>query len=84
MTFLTLWVRKRWLKLPFGGLAASDVPAQAKWIVVWSNGVEPIADNTLIVRCSDTGARSVTGAAGIDGPGLERESWVWAGKSCSF
>jgi len=54
-TFWTPWGRKRWLKLPFGVSVAPEV-YQRKQHKLLANlgGIEPIADDILIVGCRDT------------------------------
>ncbi len=54
-TFWTPWGRKRWLKLPFGVSVAPELYQRKQHeLLVDLKGIEPIADNILIVGCGDT------------------------------
>ncbi|KAJ8290613.1 hypothetical protein GJAV_G00015280 [Gymnothorax javanicus] len=53
-TFWTPWGRKRWLKLPFGMSVAPEVYQRKQHeLLEGLEGVEPIADDILIVGCGD-------------------------------
>ena len=54
-TFWTPWGRKRWLKLPFGISVSPEVYQRKQHELLASlDGVEPIADDILIVGCGDS------------------------------
>ncbi len=54
-TFWTPWGRKRWLKLPFGVSVAPEVYQRKQHeLLAGLKGIEPIADDILIVGCGDT------------------------------
>ncbi|KAJ8006345.1 hypothetical protein DPEC_G00134270 [Dallia pectoralis] len=54
-TFWTPWGRKRWLKLPFGVSVAPELYQRKQHeLLVGLKGIEPIADDILIVGCGDT------------------------------
>ncbi len=54
-TFWTPWGRKRWLKLPFGVSVAPELYQRKQHeLLVDLKGIEPIADDILIVGCGDT------------------------------
>ncbi|KAI4894807.1 hypothetical protein NFI96_015293, partial [Prochilodus magdalenae] len=54
-TFWTPWGRKRWLKLPFGVSVAPEVYQRKQHeLLAGLKGVEPIADDILVVGCGDT------------------------------
>uniref|UniRef100_A0A8C5Q7G7 Gypsy retrotransposon integrase-like protein 1 n=1 Tax=Leptobrachium leishanense TaxID=445787 RepID=A0A8C5Q7G7_9ANUR len=54
-TFWTPWGRKRWLKLPFGVSVAPEVYQRKQHeLLTGLSGVEPIADDILVVGCGDT------------------------------
>eukprot|EP00063_Salmo_salar_P032454 XP_014007289.1 PREDICTED: uncharacterized protein LOC106575331 [Salmo salar] len=54
-TFWTPWGRKRWLKLPFGVSVAPEVYQRKQHeLLAWLKGIEPIADDVLIIGCGDT------------------------------
>lgn len=54
-TFWTAWGRKRWLKLLFGVLMAPEVYERKQHELLASlKGIEPIADDILVVGCGDT------------------------------
>lgn len=54
-TFWTPWGRKRWLKLPFGVSVAPEVYQRKQHeLLAGLKGIEPIADDVLIVGCGDT------------------------------
>ncbi len=54
-TFWTSWGRKRWLKLPFGVSVAPEVYQQKQHeLLAGLKGIEPIADDILVVGCGDT------------------------------
>lgn len=54
-TFWTPWGRKRWLRLPFGVLVAAEVYQTKQHELLASlKGIEPIADDILVVGCGDT------------------------------
>lgn len=54
-TFWTPWGRKRWLKLPFGVSVAPEVYQQKQHELLGSlHGIEPIADDILIVGWANT------------------------------
>lgn len=54
-TFWTPWGRKRWLKLPFGVSVAPEVYQRKQHeLLLGLNGVDPIADDILIVGCGDS------------------------------
>lgn len=54
-TFWTPWGRKRWLKLPFGGSVAPELYQRKQHeLLAGLTGIEPIADDILIVGCGDT------------------------------
>ncbi|KAJ7983737.1 hypothetical protein DPEC_G00373440 [Dallia pectoralis] len=55
-TFWTPWGRKRWLKLPFGVSVAPELYQRKQHeLLVGLKGIEPIADDILIVGCGDRG-----------------------------
>ncbi|XP_034064156.1 GTPase IMAP family member 9-like [Gymnodraco acuticeps] len=58
-TFWTPWGQMRWLKLPFGVSVAPDI-YQRKQHELLSGlaGIEPIADDILVVGCGDTDAEA--------------------------
>ncbi|XP_034095415.1 uncharacterized protein K02A2.6-like [Gymnodraco acuticeps] len=58
-TFWTPWGRMRWLKLPFGVSVAPEI-YQRKQHELLSGlaGIEPIADDILVVGCGDTDAEA--------------------------
>ncbi|KAJ8393364.1 hypothetical protein AAFF_G00060860 [Aldrovandia affinis] len=54
-TFWTPWGRKRWLKLPFGVSVAPEVYQRKQHeLLAGLKGIEPIADDILVVGCGDT------------------------------
>ncbi|KAJ8389944.1 hypothetical protein AAFF_G00112290 [Aldrovandia affinis] len=54
-TFWTPWGRKRWLKLPFGVSVAPEVyQCKQHELLAGLKGIEPIADDILVVGCGDT------------------------------
>ncbi|XP_041440689.1 uncharacterized protein K02A2.6-like [Xenopus laevis] len=54
-TFWTPWGRMRWLKLPFGVSVAPEVYQRKQHeLLAGLRGVEPIADDILIVGCGDS------------------------------
>ena len=54
-TFWTPWGRKRWLKLPFGVSVAPEVYQRKQHeLLMGLSGVEPIADDILVVGCGDS------------------------------
>lgn len=54
-TFWTPWGRKRWLKLPFGVSVAPEIYQRKQHeLLVGLSGIEPIADDILIVGCGET------------------------------
>lgn len=54
-TFWTPWGRKRWLKLPFGVSVAPEIYQRKQHeLLAGLDGVEPIADDILIVGCGET------------------------------
>uniref|UniRef100_A0A673W9M9 Gypsy retrotransposon integrase-like protein 1 n=1 Tax=Salmo trutta TaxID=8032 RepID=A0A673W9M9_SALTR len=54
-TFWTPWGRKRWLKLPFGVSVAPEVYQRKQHELLRGlSGVEPIADDILVVGCGDS------------------------------
>ncbi|KAI4873533.1 hypothetical protein NFI96_011364, partial [Prochilodus magdalenae] len=54
-TFWTPCGRKRWLKLPFGDSVAPEVYQRKQHkLLAGLKGVEPIADDILVVGCGDT------------------------------
>ncbi|KAI4896969.1 hypothetical protein NFI96_005599 [Prochilodus magdalenae] len=54
-TFWTPWGRKRWLKLPFGVSVVPEVYQRKQHeLLAGLKGVEPIADDILVVGCGDT------------------------------
>lgn len=54
-TFWTPWGRKRWLKLPFGVSVAPEVYQRKQHeLLEGLDGVEPIADDVLVVGCGDS------------------------------
>lgn len=54
-TFWTSWGRKRWLKLPFGVSVAPEIYQRKQHeLLAGLKGVEPIADDILVVGCGDT------------------------------
>lgn len=54
-TFWTPWGRKRWLKLPFGVSVAPEVYQRKQHeLLTGLKGIEPIADDILVVGCGDT------------------------------
>lgn len=54
-TFWTPWGRKRWLKLPFGVSVAPEVYQRKQHeLLAGLEGIEPIADDILVVGCGDT------------------------------
>uniref|UniRef100_A0A8B9JE72 ribonuclease H n=1 Tax=Astyanax mexicanus TaxID=7994 RepID=A0A8B9JE72_ASTMX len=54
-TFWTPWGRMRWLKLPFGVSVAPEVYQRKQHeLLAGLNGVEPIADDILVVGCGDS------------------------------
>ena len=54
-TFWTLWGRKCWLKLPFGISVSPEVYQRKQHeLLAGLDGVEPIADDILIVGCGDS------------------------------
>uniref|UniRef100_A0A8C5PCI9 ribonuclease H n=1 Tax=Leptobrachium leishanense TaxID=445787 RepID=A0A8C5PCI9_9ANUR len=54
-TFWTPWGRKRWLKLTFGVSVAPEVYQRKQHeLLCGLDGIEPIADDILIVGCGDT------------------------------
>lgn len=54
-TFWTPWGRKRWLKLPFGVSVAPEVYQRKQHeLLAGLRGVEPIADDILVVGCGNT------------------------------
>lgn len=54
-TFWTPWGRKRWLKLPFGVTVAPEVYQRRQHeLLAGLEGVEPIADDILVVGCGDS------------------------------
>uniref|UniRef100_A0AAV2KDB0 ribonuclease H n=1 Tax=Knipowitschia caucasica TaxID=637954 RepID=A0AAV2KDB0_KNICA len=60
-TFWTPWGRYRWLKLPFGVSVAPEVYQRKQHeLLSGLSGVEPIADDILIVGCGDSDAEAVT------------------------
>lgn len=59
-TFWTPWERKRWLKLPFGVSVAPEVYQRKQHeLLTGLDGVEPIADDILIVGCGDSDDEAV-------------------------
>ncbi|KAJ8405026.1 hypothetical protein AAFF_G00329470 [Aldrovandia affinis] len=53
--FWTPWGRKRWLKLPFGVSVAPEVYQRKQHeFLAGLKGIEPIADDLLVVGCGDT------------------------------
>lgn len=60
-TFWTPWGRKRWLKLPFGVSVAPEVYQRKQHeLLAGLNGIEPIADDILVVGCDDTDNQAET------------------------
>lgn len=58
-TFWTPWERKRWLKLLFGVLMAPEVYQRKQHELLASlKGMEPIADDILVVGCGDTNEKA--------------------------
>lgn len=54
-TFWTPWGRKRWLKLPFGVSVAPELYQRKQHELLGGlKGIEPVADDILIVGCGDT------------------------------
>uniref|UniRef100_A0A8K9WQE0 ribonuclease H n=1 Tax=Oncorhynchus mykiss TaxID=8022 RepID=A0A8K9WQE0_ONCMY len=54
-TFWTPWGRKRSLKLPFGVSVAPEVYQRKQYgLLAGLKGIEPIADDVLIIGCGDT------------------------------
>ena len=54
-TFWKPWGRKRWLKLPFGVPVAPEIYQRKQHeLLARLKGVEPIADDILVVGCGDT------------------------------
>ncbi|KAK5893965.1 hypothetical protein CesoFtcFv8_010707 [Champsocephalus esox] len=54
-TFWTPWGRKRWLKFPFGVSVAPELYQRKQHeLLAGLTGIEPIADDILIVGCGDT------------------------------
>lgn len=54
-TFWTPWGRKRWLKLPFGMSFAPELYQRKQHkLLAGLSGIEPIADDILVVGCGDT------------------------------
>lgn len=54
-TFWTPWGQKLWLKLPFGVSVAPEVYQREQHeLLAGLKGIEPIADDVLIVGCGDT------------------------------
>lgn len=54
-TFWTPWGRKRWLKLPFGVSVAPEIYQRKQHeLLAGLKGVEPIADDILVVGCGDS------------------------------
>lgn len=59
-TFWTPWGRKRWLKLPFGVSVAPEVYQRKQHeLLTGLDGVEPIADDILIVGCGDSDGEAI-------------------------
>lgn len=59
-TFWTPWGRYRWLKLPFGVSVAPEVYQRKQHeLLSGLSGIEPIADDILIVGCGDTDAEAM-------------------------
>ncbi|KAK7933832.1 hypothetical protein WMY93_004728 [Mugilogobius chulae] len=59
-TFWTPWGRYRWLKLPFGVSVAPEVYQRKQHeLLSGLSGVEPIADDILIVGCGETDAEAM-------------------------
>lgn len=58
-TFWTPWGRMRWLKLPFGVSVAPEVYQRKQHeLLAGLAGIEPIADDILVVGCGDTDAEA--------------------------
>ncbi|KAJ8353117.1 hypothetical protein SKAU_G00206840 [Synaphobranchus kaupii] len=54
-TFWTPWGRMRWLKLPFGVSVAPEIYQRKQHELLGDlSGVEPIADDILVVGCGDS------------------------------
>ena len=59
-TFWTPWGRKRWLKLPFGVSVAPELYQRKQHeLLAGLKGIEPIADDILVVGCGDTEEEAV-------------------------
>ncbi|KAF7644963.1 hypothetical protein LDENG_00213030 [Lucifuga dentata] len=59
-TFWTPWGRKRWLKLPFGVSVAPEVyQCKQHELLAGLSGVEPIANDILIVGCGETDEEAI-------------------------
>ncbi|XP_060774454.1 uncharacterized protein K02A2.6-like [Neoarius graeffei] len=59
-TFWTPWGRKRWLKLPFGVSVAPEIyQLKQHELLSGLSGVEPIADDILIVGCGESDEEAI-------------------------
>ncbi|RXN31866.1 Retrovirus-related Pol poly from transposon [Labeo rohita] len=58
-TFWTPWGRMRWCKLPFGVSVAPEIYQRKQHeLLMGLRGIEPIADDILVVGCSDSDAEA--------------------------